>query len=83
MADFAAFAEAVGRNLGWPASTVLSDYCPMTYSGPDYWTYPLFLDDENVPATILIGPDGKVVAKDLWYHEIGKAVGEALGRADK
>ncbi|MFI5457976.1 MAG: carboxypeptidase regulatory-like domain-containing protein [Isosphaerales bacterium] len=41
------------------------------------------VDDENVPATILIGPDGKVVAKDLWYHEIGKAVGEALGRADK
>jgi len=26
MADFAAFAEAVGRNLGWPAGTVLSDY---------------------------------------------------------
>jgi len=26
MADFAAFAEAVGRALGWPADTVLSDY---------------------------------------------------------
>jgi len=26
MADFAAFAEAVGRKLGWPAETVLSDY---------------------------------------------------------
>src|SRR4029077_13318804 len=26
MADFAAFAEAVGRGLGWPAGTVLSDY---------------------------------------------------------
>jgi len=26
MADFAAFAEAVGRALGWPAGTVLSDY---------------------------------------------------------
>jgi len=26
MADFAAFAEAVGRNLGWPAGTVLSNY---------------------------------------------------------
>ncbi|MFI5456185.1 MAG: hypothetical protein ACHRXM_12115 [Isosphaerales bacterium] len=26
MADFAVFAEAVGRNLGWPAGTVLSDY---------------------------------------------------------
>ncbi|MFI5460165.1 MAG: hypothetical protein ACHRXM_32515, partial [Isosphaerales bacterium] len=26
MADFAAFAEAVGRHLGWPAGTVLSDY---------------------------------------------------------
>jgi len=26
MADFALFAEAVGRNLGWPVGTVLSDY---------------------------------------------------------
>ena len=26
MADFAAFAEAVGRTLGWPAETALSDY---------------------------------------------------------
>jgi len=26
MADFAAFAESVGRKLGWPAATVLSDY---------------------------------------------------------
>jgi len=26
MADFAAFAEAVGRKLGWPAGTVLSNY---------------------------------------------------------
>ena len=26
MADFATFAEAVGRSLGWPADTVLSDY---------------------------------------------------------
>ena len=26
MADFAAFAEAVGRALGWPADSVLSDY---------------------------------------------------------
>ncbi|MFI5454033.1 MAG: hypothetical protein ACHRXM_01140 [Isosphaerales bacterium] len=26
MADFAVFAEAVGRNLRWPAGTVLSDY---------------------------------------------------------
>ena len=26
MADFAAFAEAVGRKLGWPAGTVLADY---------------------------------------------------------
>ena len=26
MADFAAFAEAVGRSLGWPADTAISDY---------------------------------------------------------
>ena len=26
MADFAAYAEAVGRSLGWPAETVIADY---------------------------------------------------------
>jgi hypothetical protein len=41
------------------------------------------VDDENVPVTILIGPDGNVVAKDLWYDKIAKAVGEALGRTGK
>ena len=39
------------------------------------------VDDENVPATILIGPDGRIVAKDLWNDEIAKAVGEALKEA--
>jgi AhpC/TSA family len=39
------------------------------------------IDDENVPATILIGPDGNIVAKDLWYAKIGPAVAAALGRS--
>ena len=39
------------------------------------------VDDENVPATILIGPDGQIVAKDLWYDKIGEAVAVALSRA--
>jgi peroxiredoxin len=39
------------------------------------------VDDEYVPATILIGPDGNVIAGELWYDQIGKALGTALGRA--
>jgi hypothetical protein len=40
------------------------------------------IDDENVSTAILIGPDGRVAAKDLWHEKIGKAIGEALGRVD-
>jgi beta-lactamase regulating signal transducer with metallopeptidase domain/protocatechuate 3,4-dioxygenase beta subunit len=36
--------------------------------------------NENVHASILIGPDGKLIATGLYYDKIGKAVGEALGR---
>ena len=59
----------------WPQAIVgpLSNPISLAYA----------VDDENVPVTILIGPDGNVVAKDLWYDKIGKAVGEALGRAGK
>jgi hypothetical protein len=38
------------------------------------------IDDENVPATILIGPDGKVLSSRLYYDKIGKAVREAFNR---
>ncbi len=31
------------------------------------------------PPAILIGPDGRVVARDLYYQEIGEAVAAALG----
>jgi hypothetical protein len=41
------------------------------------------IDDENVSTTILIGPNGKIFAKDLWREKIEKAIGEALGRADR
>ncbi|MFI5461454.1 MAG: hypothetical protein ACHRXM_39135, partial [Isosphaerales bacterium] len=53
MADFAKFAEAVGRKLGWPAGTALSDYnnnridATMTQ-----------LEDSPVAAVLLdLGPD--------------------------
>jgi peroxiredoxin len=39
--------------------------------------------DGNVPAAILIGPDGKVIARDLSYQKIGEAVGQALKEADR
>jgi RNA polymerase sigma factor (sigma-70 family) len=38
------------------------------------------VEDRDVPAAILIGPDGKLIAKGLRYDQIGKAVGQALGR---
>jgi beta-lactamase regulating signal transducer with metallopeptidase domain len=41
------------------------------------------IDDTNVSTSILIGPDGTIVAKDLWRARIGEAVGEALGRAGR
>jgi beta-lactamase regulating signal transducer with metallopeptidase domain/protocatechuate 3,4-dioxygenase beta subunit len=34
----------------------------------------------SIPAAILIGPDGKIIARDLWYSKIGEAIGQALGR---
>jgi beta-lactamase regulating signal transducer with metallopeptidase domain len=41
------------------------------------------IDDENVSTAILIGPDGKIAAKDLWREKIGKALDEVFGRADR
>jgi len=41
------------------------------------------VEDDNVSTTILIGPDGKIVAKDLWRANLDEAIGEALGRADR
>ena len=38
------------------------------------------IDDENIQGAILIGPDGKVIAKDLYYNKIGEAVEAALKR---
>ena len=31
------------------------------------------------PAAILIGPDGRILARDLFYRQIGEAVAEVLG----
>jgi hypothetical protein len=39
------------------------------------------VDDETAGATFLIGPEGTVVARDLWGDDIVLAVGKALGRA--
>ena len=41
------------------------------------------IDDENVSTAILIGPDGKIAAKDLWREKIGKALDKVFGRADR
>ena len=59
----------------WPQAIVgpLSNPISLAYA----------VDDENVPVTILIGPDGKIVANELYYDKISKAVGEALDRPAK
>jgi hypothetical protein len=36
-----------------------------------------------LPSAILIGPDGKIIARDLYYNKIGEAIGQALGQADR
>lgn len=41
------------------------------------------VEDRDVPAAILIGPDGKVIARDLGYDKITEAVQVALGQAAK
>jgi len=41
------------------------------------------IDDDHLFTSILIGPDGKIVAKDLWRDKISKAISQALGRSDK
>ncbi len=41
------------------------------------------IDDENVSTAILIGPDGKIAAKDLWRDRIAKALDGVLGQADR
>lgn len=38
------------------------------------------IDDGGVPAAVLIGPDGKILATGLYYEKIGAAVGAALLR---
>ncbi len=37
------------------------------------------IEPDNFPAAILIGPEGRIVARDLWSQKIGEAVGQALG----
>jgi hypothetical protein len=34
---------------------------------------------EGIPSIFLIGPDGKIIARDLRGEEISLAVGKALG----
>jgi hypothetical protein len=60
------------KGESWPQAIVgpLSNPISLAYA----------VDDENVPVTILISPDGTILAKDLYYDKIAKAVGEALGR---
>lgn len=48
------------------------------FPNPIAWAYGVH--DEDVHASIAIGPDGRLFATGLSHDGIGKAVGEALGR---
>jgi len=37
------------------------------------------VEPDGFPAALVIGPDGRIVARDLGYAEIGKAIAKALG----
>ncbi len=41
------------------------------------------IDEENVSTATLIGPDGRIVASELWSAKIREAIGEALGLGEK
>ena len=41
------------------------------------------IDDENVPAVILIGPDGKLIDWHVSNRQLSDTIGAALGRLDK
>jgi hypothetical protein len=48
-------------------------------SNPVSDAYDFDADQFDSPAAILIGPDGRIVAKDLYSDKIGEAVARALG----
>ena len=41
------------------------------------------VDEENVSTATLIGPDGTIVATELWGTKIGEAITKALGQREK
>ena len=41
------------------------------------------IDDENVPATILIGPDGRLIDVRVQSRQLSDTIGQALGKIDK
>ncbi|WP_165226225.1 carboxypeptidase regulatory-like domain-containing protein [Aquisphaera insulae] len=63
---------AVEKGQPWPQAIIGS------LSNPVSDAYGIH--DENVPAAILIGPDGKIIAPNLPYNEMGAAVEKALPR---
>jgi hypothetical protein len=82
MADFAAFAEAMGRALGWGAETVLSDY----YANRHYATA-ANVEDSLVACTIIGAAQGKFfkwrgTATEM-LSELGKLAGREATRSPR
>lgn len=40
------------------------------------------VENSDFPQEVLIGPDGRIVARDFYTNEVKKAIAEALGRPD-
>ena len=66
-------AFVAGKGQPWPQAIVGAPSNPVSDA------YDFEADLFDVPAAILIGPDGRIVARDLFYNKLGEAVARALG----
>jgi beta-lactamase regulating signal transducer with metallopeptidase domain len=66
-------AFVAGKGQPWPQAIVGAPSNPVSDA------YDFDADQFDVPAAILIGPDGRIVARDLFYQKIGEAIAGALG----
>ena len=71
-------AFVVAKKQAWPQAIIGPASSPITDAcGVEPGSFPAV----GFPAAILIGPDGRIVARDLWNQKIGEAVAAALGGA--
>jgi hypothetical protein len=73
--------KSADTDYSWPQTRLMN--VPWYESKPLRASYGLQTDrdemDTNLPAILLVGPDGKIIAKDLHGDDITAAVAKALG----